>query len=88
MQKKGGQVVAISTDDVATLKRFKAELKLPYPLLSDAGGKVSAQYAGVMPVVGVAKRANFVVEQDGRVKEVVEGGDAIDPTAAVNACGT
>ena len=80
-------MVAISTDDVATLKRFKAELKLPYPLLSDAGGKVAAQFAGTMPVVGVAKRANFVLEKDGKVKEVIEGGDAVDPSAAVKACG-
>jgi peroxiredoxin Q/BCP len=87
VKKKGGQVVAISVDDVATLKRFKEELKVPYPLLSDAGGKVSRQYGGLMPVIGVANRANFVVERDGKVKEVVEGGDAIDPTVAVNACG-
>jgi peroxiredoxin len=79
-------VVAISTDDVATLKRFKAETKAPYPLLSDAGGKVAAQYVGLVPVVGVSKRANFVVGKDGRVKEVTEGQGAVDPTAAVNAC--
>ena len=79
-------MVAISTDDVATLKRFRAELKVPYPLLSDQGGKVAAQYAGVMPVVKLSNRANFVVSQDGKVKEIVAGGDAIDPSAAVAAC--
>lgn len=79
-------MVAISTDDVATLKRFRAELKVPYPLLSDVGGKVAAKYAGVMPVIGLSKRANFVVAPDGTVKEIVEGGDAIDPSAAVAAC--
>jgi thioredoxin-dependent peroxiredoxin len=87
VKSKGAQVVAISTDDVATLKRFKTELKLPYPLLSDDGGKVAAKYAGLMPVVHVAKRANFVVAKDGIVKEVVSGNDAIDPSASVNACG-
>jgi peroxiredoxin Q/BCP len=87
VEKRGAQVVAISTDDVETLKRFKDEMKLQYPLLSDKGGKVAQKWAGLMPVVGVANRANFVVEKDGRVKEVVTGGDAIDPTAAVNACG-
>ena len=87
MKSKGAQVVAISTDDVATLKRFKTELKVPYPLLSDVGGKVAAKYAGLMPVVHVAKRANFIIAKDGTVKEVVGGSDAIDPTASVNACG-
>jgi peroxiredoxin len=71
---------------VETLKKFKAETKAPYPLLSDPEGKVAAQWIGLMPLVKVAKRGNFVVGQDGLVKEVVEGSDAIDPTAAVNSC--
>jgi peroxiredoxin len=79
-------VVAISTDDTATLKKFKEKTKAPYPLLSDPEGKVASAWVGLMPVVKVAKRANFVVGKDGLVKEVVEGSDAIDPTAAVNAC--
>lgn len=83
---KGAQVIGISTDDVETQRRFKTEMKLPYPLLSDAGGKVAKQYSGTMAVVGVANRANFVIGQDGTVKEIVEGGDATDPTAAIAAC--
>jgi peroxiredoxin Q/BCP len=79
-------VVAISTDDVETLRRFKEKTGAQYPLLSDPGGKVARQYAGVMPVIGLARRANFVIAQDGTVKEIVEGSDAIDPTAAVAAC--
>jgi len=83
---KGAQVVAISTDDVATLKRFKDENKLPYPLLSDEGGKVAKQYGGTIAVVGLASRATFVLQADGKVKEIVEGGAAIDPAGAIAAC--
>jgi thioredoxin-dependent peroxiredoxin len=83
---KGAQVVGISTDDVETLKRFRDENKLPYPLLSDAGGKVAKQYGGTMAVVGFASRATFVLEQDGKVKSIVEGSDAINPAGAINAC--
>jgi peroxiredoxin len=79
-------VLGISTGDVETLRRFKRETKAQYPLLSDAGGEVARKYAGVMPVIGLANRANVVVGKDGKVKEVIEGGDAIDPSAAVNAC--
>lgn len=86
VEKKGATVLGISTDDVETQRRFKAEMKLPYPLLSDSGGKVAKQYAGTMAVVGVANRANFVVGQDGVVKEIVSGGDAVDPAAAIAAC--
>ena len=83
---KGATVIGISTDRVDTQRKFKAELKLPYELLSDEGGKVAKQYAGTMAVVGVANRANFVIGQDGLVKEVVAGGDAVDPTSAIAAC--
>jgi peroxiredoxin Q/BCP len=83
---KGAQVVGISVDSVETQRRFKTEYKLPYTLLSDEGGKVSDQYSGTMPLVGVAKRANVVIGQDGIVKTVVEGRDAVDPTSAIQQC--
>jgi len=83
---KGAQVFGVSTDDVATQKRFRDELKLPYPLLSDAGGKVARQYAGTMAVVGLASRANYVIGQDGKVAQVVLGGDAVDPSSAIAGC--
>ena len=77
-------MVGVSTDDVATQKRFREENQLPFPLLSDAGGKVAKQYGGTM--LGFANRATFVVEQDGKVKEIVTGGSAIDPKASIAAC--
>jgi peroxiredoxin Q/BCP len=86
VEKKGAQVLGISTDDVATQRRFKTEYKLPYPLLSDASGKVADQYTGTVPVVGVAKRSNVVIGQDGLVVQVVEGGDAVDPNGAIALC--
>jgi peroxiredoxin Q/BCP len=88
VEKKGARIVGISTDDVATQKRFKDTYGLPYPLLSDPGGKVARQYGGVVPIVGVANRATFVVSQDGRIAEIVAGSDAIDPTASIAACPT
>ncbi len=83
---KGAQVVGISVDDVDTQRRFKAEHRLPFPLLSDKGGKVSELYSGKMPLVGLSKRANVVIGEDGLVKAVVEGGDAVDPTSAIASC--
>lgn len=79
-------MIGLSTDSVETQKRFKEKYQLPYPLLSDEGGKVAKQYGGTMPVVGLANRATFVVGKDGKVKQVIEGNEAIDPTGAVNAC--
>jgi peroxiredoxin Q/BCP len=83
---KGAQVVGISTDDVETQKRFKDENQLPFPLLADEGGKVAKQYGGTVILIGIANRTTFVIGQDGIVKEIVSGGDAIDPRGAVAAC--
>lgn len=79
-------MVGISTDSVEAQKKFKDEQQLPFPLLSDEGGKVAKQYGGTIPVVGLANRATFVVGQDGIVKEISTGKDAIDPGGAIAAC--
>ncbi len=47
---------------------------------------MAAQYGGTMPVVGLARRATFVVDQDGTVKQITEGSDAIDPAGAITSC--
>lgn len=83
---KGAQVVGISTDDVVTQKKFRDENQLPFPLLSDAGGKVAKKYGGTVPLLGLAHRTTFVIGQDGVIKEIVSGGDAINPAGAVAAC--
>ena len=49
---------------------------------------MARQYGGVVPIVGTANRATFVVGQDGRITEIVTGGDAIDPTRSIAACPT
>jgi peroxiredoxin Q/BCP len=84
IRKRGAQVVGVSTDSVETQKRFHDENQLPFPLLSDASGKVAKQYGGTL--LGFANRATFVVERDGKVTEITTGSDAIDPKAAIAAC--
>lgn len=86
VEERGAQVVGISTDSVEKQREFKQRYRLPYPLLSDPEGKVVEQYPGKMAVLGLASRANFVIGQDGKVAAIVEGGDAVDPTAAIAAC--
>jgi len=83
---KGAQVFGISTDSVETQRKFRAEYKLPYPLLSDADGKVSKAYSGTFPVLGFSNRANYVIGEDGKIEKIVEGGDAVDPNSAIASC--
>jgi len=49
---------------------------------------VARQFVGVMPIPGVnvAKRGNIVIGEDGVVKKIVTGGDAVDPSSAIGAC--
>lgn len=86
MKGKGAEVVAVSTDSVETLRKFKEELQLPFTLLSDEKGAVADQYGGRVPVLGLANRVTFVIGKDGKIVEVISGGDAIDPSTAISAC--
>jgi peroxiredoxin Q/BCP len=47
---------------------------------------VAKQYGGTVAIIGLANRATFVVDRDGTVKEIVTGGDAINPSSAIAAC--
>ena len=52
MEKKGAEVVGVSTDSVEKLAKFKSEFNLPFILLSDEKGTVVEQYPGKIPVLG------------------------------------
>lgn len=66
----GGQRVGISSDPVEKQKQFSDKHSFDYPLLADVDGKVAEQF-GVRRSGGRAKRATFVIGQDGRVLEVI-----------------
>jgi peroxiredoxin len=77
-------VVAISTDDVATLKRFRESIGATFPFLSDADGSVSKMYAGVS--MGTANRVTVAVDRDGTIAHVRNGLGAIFPDDDIKAC--
>ena len=87
IQKYNGRVLAISTDDVETLKKWRAELKAPQTFISDTDAKLVKLFDTKMALVPVASRRTFVVGPGRRILEVQEGGDAIDAAPAVRACG-
>jgi thioredoxin-dependent peroxiredoxin len=82
----GYQVYGVSTDDLDTLKRWAAELKLTFPLLSDADGKVAKDYGVLMDTHKLAFRTTFVIDREGKIEYIETGGTAIDPSGAVTAC--
>ncbi len=87
-EEAGAVVLGISTDNLPTLSHWsKEELKLSFPLASDfSQRKVSEAYGVLIKDAGIANRATFVIDPDGKIQHIEEGSSAIDPTGAVTAC--
>jgi len=69
------QILAISVDSPFTLKKFKEENNLTFPLLSDFNKEVSTNYGAiydefVMGLKGVSKRAAFLVDKKGKIQHI------------------
>jgi peroxiredoxin Q/BCP len=84
-EEAGAQVLGVSTDDLETQTRFAESLSTPFPMLSDPDG-VAAKAYGVYQEAGIASRVTFIIDPEGKVKEVLEGADALDPAGALAAC--
>jgi len=80
------QVVAISTDFVATLSHWSKELGAEFPLVSDHDHKLSQLYGVLIPEMGLANRTTFVVDMEGKIALIEEGSSAIDPSGAETVC--
>ena len=48
--------------------------------------KVSEQYGVLIAQAGLANRATFVIDKDGKIANIQEGRDAIDISGADQAC--
>jgi peroxiredoxin Q/BCP len=81
---KHAQVLGVSTDDLETQTRFAKSLNLPFPLAADPKGEAAEAYG--VKVGGYAARATFVIDPAGKIINVVEGRDALDPDPALRAC--
>jgi len=72
-------VVGISTDSLATHRRFAASLDLPFRLLSDRGQVVARRY-GSADRSGYLRRTVYVVGPDGTVQYRNPRFNALDPS--------
>lgn len=62
----GVQVLALNPQSLASHEKFAARHALPFPIVSDEGGRVCRQY-GAAGLFGMTKRALVLVGRDGRV---------------------
>ena len=74
LQKLGVEVLAISVDSVFAHKTWQeqelvkmVEGGIPYPMLSDAGGKLGELYEVYDADVGVNIRGQFIIDPDGNI---------------------
>ncbi|MCV7068691.1 peroxiredoxin [Mycolicibacterium farcinogenes] len=80
----GATRVGISTDPVAKQAKFADIQSFDYPLLSDAEGKVAAQFGvkrGLLGKLMPVKRTTFVIDTDGTVLEVISSEISMDTHA-------
>ncbi|MBM3267107.1 MAG: peroxiredoxin [Candidatus Sericytochromatia bacterium] len=72
-QQVGAEILGVSQDQVGTQRKFRIHCATPFPLLSDAGGKVARAYGVAMPVIGVSRRVTFLIDRQGVVRHVADG---------------
>jgi peroxiredoxin len=85
------QILAISVDSLFTLKQFKEDQKLNFPLLSDFNKEASIAYDSIyetfgFKMKGVSKRSAFVVDKEGKIAyaEVLESAGDLPNFEAIN----
>lgn len=85
------QVLGISVDSLFTLKKYREEQGLNFPLLSDFNKDVSAAYGTlydtwIFDMKGVSKRSAFVIDKDGMVRyaEVLESAGDLPDFGKIN----
>ena len=82
----GVQVIGISVDKRAKNKLFAQELGIGFPILSDETKTVSRQYGVLMPLIRLAKRTTFLIDERGIIAAIQKGGEAADPSCALGTC--
>ena len=86
-QDAGAVVFGISTDNTPSLTEFKTKLNLPFPLVSDFLDRhVTKDYGIYLPKYGIANRVTFVIDKDGKIDFIEQGGDAIKMMGTSDAC--
>jgi peroxiredoxin Q/BCP len=65
-----GVVLGVSSDSEASHRAFGEKYSLPFPLLSDAGGKIRKRY-GVRSTLGIIPgRETFVIDRQGIIRDM------------------
>src|SRR5258708_6674650 len=81
------KVFGVSTDNTPSQKEFGIKNNVQVPMLSDfAKREVSKAYGVLIESAGMANRATFVIDKEGKIIYIEQGNSAVDPTGAETAC--
>jgi peroxiredoxin len=86
------QVLGVSMDNPYVNKAFGDQNGVTFPLLSDFEGTVTRQYGIYKEYdkfnrkIPAARRTTYLIDKNGKIVEMQEEADAVDPTKTVNAC--
>ena len=77
LEKLGAKIVGISVDETSSHAEFSKKYHLPFPLLADIDGKVSASYGALhnFGIIKLAKRYTFLIDPTGKISKVYLGVD-------------
>jgi len=85
IMKLDAEILASSVDNTWSEKAFAKELKVKFPILSDFQKTVAPLYGSLNEEKGVAKRAVFVIDKQGKIayKRQYEAKDMPDINEAI-----
>jgi peroxiredoxin Q/BCP len=71
-KKMGVALLGVSLDDIASHREFAEKYHLPFPLLSDADGRVAKSYGALFSLgpLKFAKRHSFIIDQQGKMAKI------------------
>jgi peroxiredoxin Q/BCP len=81
LRDRGVSVVGVSVDSLVDQRKFLETCSLPFPLVADSDQAIARRF-GVLGAFGHARRVTFLLDQGGRVLQVI---DSIRPGVHVTA---
>jgi thioredoxin-dependent peroxiredoxin len=70
--KTGAVVLGVSADDVDSHAAFARKFNLPFPILADPEGALIKAYGVKMPLLKMAHRVTFIIDQRGVIRYRVD----------------
>lgn len=80
------QVLGISVDSFAAQREFAKQNNVDFPLLSDFKREVSRLYGTLNEEHGFSNRVTFVIDREGKIKDIEAGNSAISVGGALSSC--